>query len=79
MWWRENAAIVEPHAPLGYHEAVPHIALMASLQKVVNGAGRITREYAAGRTEPPLYSCGGPEGPGTDLSVQPSEGAAPIW
>ena len=49
MWWRENAAIVEPHAPLGYHEAVPHIALMAFLQKVVNGGGRITREYAAGR------------------------------
>jgi len=49
VWWRENAAIVEPHAPRGYHEAVPHIALMAFLQKVVNGGGRITREYAAGR------------------------------
>jgi hypothetical protein len=48
-WWRENAAMVERHAPHGYLEAVPHIALMAFLQKVVNGGGRIHREYAAGR------------------------------
>jgi hypothetical protein len=41
--------MVEQHAPRGYLEAVPHIALMAFLQKVVNGGGRIHREYAAGR------------------------------
>jgi hypothetical protein len=48
-WWRENAEMVERSADRGYLEAVPHIALMAFLQKVVNGGGTITREYAAGR------------------------------
>ena len=31
-----------------YHEAAPTLVLMAYLQRVVNGAGRIEREYAAG-------------------------------
>ncbi len=31
-----------------YHEAAPHLVLMAYLQRVVNGSGRIEREYAAG-------------------------------
>ncbi len=48
-WWRENAAIVEGNATEGYLEAVPHLTLMAFLQRVVNGGGRIHREYAAGR------------------------------
>jgi hypothetical protein len=48
-WWRENAVMVERNAPQGYLEAIPHITLMAFLQKVVNGGGRIHREYAAGR------------------------------
>jgi hypothetical protein len=48
-WWRENADTVERQAHRGYLEAVPHIALMAFLQRVVNGGGSITREYAAGR------------------------------
>jgi hypothetical protein len=30
-------------------EAFPHLLLMAFLQRVTNGAGRIEREYAAGR------------------------------
>ena len=48
-WWRENAPIIEERAERGYIEAVPHIVFMAFLQRVVNGGGRITREYAAGR------------------------------
>lgn len=48
-WWRENAAILEERSEGGYREAVPHIVFMAFLQRVVNGGGRITREYAAGR------------------------------
>ena len=48
-WWRENAPIIEERAERGYVEAVPHIVFMAFLQRVVNGGGRITREYAAGR------------------------------
>jgi hypothetical protein len=48
-WWRENAELVAERADHGYLEAVPHIVFMAFLQRVVNGGGRITREYAAGR------------------------------
>jgi hypothetical protein len=32
-----------------YPEAFPHLLLMAFLQRVINGQGRIEREYAAGR------------------------------
>jgi hypothetical protein len=31
-----------------YHEAGPHLLLMAFLQRIVNGGGRITREFAVG-------------------------------
>lgn len=48
-WWRNNAAIVEEHADRGYLEAVPHLAFMGFLQKLVNGGGQVTREFAAGR------------------------------
>ncbi|GDX82681.1 hypothetical protein LBMAG42_44920 [Deltaproteobacteria bacterium] len=48
-WWREHAAVLEERAERGYLEAVPHLVFMAFLQRVVNGGGRITREYAAGR------------------------------
>ena len=48
-WWRENAAVLEERANRDYLEAVPHLVFMAFLQRVVNGGGRITREYAAGR------------------------------
>lgn len=48
-WWRENAAIVEEHADRGYLEAVPHLAFMGFLQRVVNGGGTVHREFAANR------------------------------
>ena len=48
-WWRTNAAIVEQHADRGYVEAVPHLAFMGFLQRVVNGGGSVYREFAAGR------------------------------
>lgn len=47
-WWRENADALVEDVPL-YPEAIPHLAFMAFLQRVVNGGGRVTREYAAGR------------------------------
>jgi hypothetical protein len=34
---------------MNYPEAFPHLLLMAFLQRVANGEGRIEREYAAGR------------------------------
>jgi hypothetical protein len=48
LWWRENADVLPPQAP-NYPEALPHLALMAFLQRTINGGGRIHREFAAGR------------------------------
>ncbi|MCU0753818.1 MAG: hypothetical protein MUE46_01680 [Xanthomonadales bacterium] len=45
-FWREHGEVMMRSVP--YHEAAPHLVLMAYLQRVVNGAGRIEREYAAG-------------------------------
>jgi hypothetical protein len=46
-FWRKNSEIWEQTAD--YTEAFPHLLLMAFLQRVLNGGGRIEREYAAGR------------------------------
>jgi hypothetical protein len=46
-FWRRHADLWEGKAD--YTEAFPHLLVMAFLQRVVNGGGRIEREYAAGR------------------------------
>ncbi|MDR3341292.1 MAG: ATP-binding protein, partial [Treponema sp.] len=46
-FWRNNAETWEEMS--GYTEVFPHLLLMAFLQRVTNGEGRIEREYAAGR------------------------------
>jgi hypothetical protein len=46
-FWQENSEIWEENAD--YTEAFPHLLLMAFLQRITNGEGRIEREYAAGR------------------------------
>lgn len=45
-FWRNHGEVMMQSAP--YHEAAPHLVLMAYLQRVINGGGRIEREYAAG-------------------------------
>ncbi len=45
-FWREHGEAMMKSVP--YHEAAPHLVLMAYLQRVINGGGRIEREYAAG-------------------------------
>ena len=45
-FWREQGEAMMN--TVKYHEAAPTLVLMAYLQRVVNGAGRIEREYAAG-------------------------------
>ena len=45
-FWLEHGEAMMQTVP--YHEAAPTLVLMAYLQRVVNGAGRIEREYAAG-------------------------------
>ncbi|GHT72579.1 hypothetical protein FACS189456_1470 [Bacteroidia bacterium] len=46
-FWRENCDIWTKR--FDYEEAAPHLVLQAFLQRVVNGGGHITREFAAGR------------------------------
>ncbi len=45
-FWREHGETMMQSVP--YDEAAPHLVLMAYLQRVINGGGRIEREYAAG-------------------------------
>jgi len=47
-FWRENSEIWASHIK-GYQEAAPHLVFQAFLQRVANGNGRISREYAIGR------------------------------
>jgi len=46
-FWRRHSDNWESRAD--YTEAFPHLLLMAFLQRIVNGGGRVEREYAAGR------------------------------
>jgi len=46
QFWRENAESWQGR--FDYAEAAPHLMLMAYLQRVVNGGGRVAREYALG-------------------------------
>jgi hypothetical protein len=54
-FWRQHAEALTNRDNHGYHEVVPHLLFMAWLQKVVNGGGRITREYALGRGRLDVY------------------------
>jgi hypothetical protein len=46
-FWQNNSEAWDEM--MNYPEAFPHLLLMAFLQRVTNGQGRIEREYAAGR------------------------------
>jgi hypothetical protein len=46
-FWREDGHLAAEG--FRYKEAGPHLMLMAFLQRVINGGGRIDREYALGR------------------------------
>ncbi len=59
-WWRQNADVVAGQMP-AYSEAVPHLALCAFLQRVVNGGGVVHREFAAGRGAMDLLVDYGPD------------------
>ena len=45
-FWKRHGELLASNVP--YREAAPHLVLMAFLYKVVNGGGRVDREYAAG-------------------------------
>ena len=46
-FWREDGHLAA--RGFSYREAGPHLMLMAFLQRVINGGGRIEREYGLGR------------------------------
>ncbi len=46
QFWRQHGEVLMGASP--YHEAAPHLVLMAFLHRVVNGGGVIEREYATG-------------------------------
>jgi AAA domain len=46
-FWRKDGHLAAEG--FGYRESGPHLMLMAFLQRVVNGGGRIDREYGLGR------------------------------
>ena len=75
VWWRENTDIAEQTVPEGYHEALAQIAFMGFLQRVVNGGGRIFREYAAGRRAIDILVEYGPDRHVVELKrVRPRDG-----
>jgi len=47
QFWRKDGHLAAEG--FGYRESGPHLMLMAFLQRVVNGGGRIEREYGLGR------------------------------
>ncbi len=47
VFWREDGHLAAEG--FSYQEAGPHLMLMAFLQRIVNGGGRIEREYGLGR------------------------------
>jgi hypothetical protein len=48
IFWRENSDIWQEIYQ--YKEAAPHLILMAFLQRVINGGGKVIREMVAGKT-----------------------------
>jgi hypothetical protein len=46
-FWKEHGEVLTRRD--AYHEAAPHLVLMAFLQRIVNGGGYVEREYGVGR------------------------------
>lgn len=49
IWWRRHADVLRTRDDTPYREAVPQIVFMAWIQRVVNGGGEVSREFALGR------------------------------
>ncbi|WP_438030821.1 AAA family ATPase [Sorangium sp. So ce233] len=54
-FWRKDGHLAAEG--FGYRESGPHLMLMAFLQRVVNGGGRVEREYGLGRGALDLMIC----------------------
>jgi len=58
-FWRQHGAVLMGSVP--YHEAAPHLVMMAFLHRVENGGGRLDREFAAGTGRMDLMLRFGPD------------------
>ena len=55
-FWQENSGmLLGCYDQYHYNESVPHLVLMAFLQRVINGGGEVRREMAAGAGRLDLY------------------------
>jgi hypothetical protein len=66
-FWRQHGQPLLSSAP--YHEIAPHLVLMAFLHRVVNGGGRLEREYAIGRRRMDICLHYGPDTVAMELKV----------
>jgi hypothetical protein len=53
QFWRENSEFWEEASE--FRESFPHLMLLAFMQRLLNGGGRIDREVAAGSGKMDLY------------------------
>jgi len=66
-FWRQHGAVLMGSIP--YHEAAPHLVMMAFMHRVENGGGRLEREYAVGRGRMDLMLRYGPDRFAFELKV----------
>ncbi len=74
-FWRQHGEALLNSA--AYHEIAPHLVLMAFLHRVINGGGRLEREYAIGRDRMDLCLQYGDVTLGIELKVWRDKSADP--
>ncbi|WP_437292013.1 ATP-binding protein [Sorangium sp. So ce406] len=67
-FWRKDGHLAAEG--FGYRESGPHLMLMAFLQRVVNGGGRVEREYGLGRGALDLMMCSRDERHAIEVKVR---------
>ncbi|MBI4858829.1 MAG: ATP-binding protein [Candidatus Riflebacteria bacterium] len=67
-FWRRHGEVLLRGMP--YHEAAPHLVLMAYLQRIVNSGGRIEREFAVGTGAADLWVTYGGREDVIELKIQ---------
>ncbi|MCB9762007.1 MAG: ATP-binding protein [Alphaproteobacteria bacterium] len=71
VWWRRHGDILKDQVNAGWREAAGHLIFMGFLQRVVNGGGRVEREYASGRGRLDLLVEYGPQRVAVELKRVP--------
>lgn len=71
-FWRRHGEPLLKSTP--YHEAAPHLVLMAFLDRVSNGGGRVDREFAIGTGRMDLLLVRGPDQLPIEIKVWRNDG-----